>query len=112
MPKDVVELTYVRTGVGPFSEADIELAKELGGLGSGLDPNPNPNPNPNPTPNPNPKQERWLFGWEAGGTEFGAGELALAEQLCVALGHRLGLGSGLGLGLGLGSGLGLGLGLA
>jgi len=41
-----VELTYVRTGVGPFSEADIELAKELGGLGLGLDPNPNPNPNP------------------------------------------------------------------
>ena len=29
-PKDVVELTYVRTGVGPLSEADIELAKELG----------------------------------------------------------------------------------
>jgi len=33
-------------------------------------------------------EERWLFGWEAGGTEFGAGELALADQLCVALGHR------------------------
>ena len=29
-PKEVVELTYVRTGVGPLSEADIELAKELG----------------------------------------------------------------------------------
>ena len=33
-------------------------------------------------------EDRWLFGWEAGGTEFGAGELALADQLCVALGHR------------------------
>jgi len=29
-PKDVVELTYVRTGVGPLSEADIDLARELG----------------------------------------------------------------------------------
>ena len=39
-PKDVVELTYVRTGVGPLSEADIELAKELGAtvLGYNLKP--------------------------------------------------------------------------
>ena len=31
--------------------------------------------------------ERWVFSWEAGGTEFGPAELTLADQLCVALGH-------------------------
>jgi len=32
-------------------------------------------------------EERRVFGWERGGTEFGGGELLLAEQLCCAVGH-------------------------